>query len=88
MDRVPCIALTATATKQVVDDIIANLHMRLPVATFKTSCFRKNLFYEVKFKESIPMNEEINELLKFIRKALKVEKGAEKSITDWVGGLT
>ena len=87
IEGVPCIALTATATKQVVDDIIANLHMRLPVATFKTSCFRKNLFYEVKFKESIPENEEINDLLTFIRKALKVEKGTEKSITDWVGHL-
>nr|XP_056712068.1 ATP-dependent DNA helicase Q5 [Euleptes europaea] len=47
----PCVALTATATKQVQDDIVASLKLKLPVATFKTSCFRSNLFYSVQYKE-------------------------------------
>ncbi|KAJ7316028.1 hypothetical protein JRQ81_002190 [Phrynocephalus forsythii] len=46
-----CIALTATATKQVQDDIIASLKLKPPVATFKTPCFRPNLFYDVQYKE-------------------------------------
>ncbi|XP_030064118.1 ATP-dependent DNA helicase Q5 isoform X1 [Microcaecilia unicolor] len=49
--QTPCIALTATATKQVQDDIIASLKLKQPVAMFKTSCFRSNLFYDVQFKE-------------------------------------
>ncbi|XP_060620662.2 ATP-dependent DNA helicase Q5 isoform X5 [Anolis sagrei] len=47
----PCIALTATATKRVQDDIIASLKLKLPVTTFKTPCFRPNLFYDVQYKE-------------------------------------
>nr|XP_033818370.1 ATP-dependent DNA helicase Q5 isoform X2 [Geotrypetes seraphini] len=49
--QTPCIALTATATKQVQDDIIDSLKLKQPVAMFKTSCFRSNLFYDVQFKE-------------------------------------
>ncbi|XP_072846637.2 ATP-dependent DNA helicase Q5 [Pogona vitticeps] len=47
----PCIALTATATKQVQDDIVASLKLKPPVATFRTPCFRPNLFYDVQYKE-------------------------------------
>nr|XP_034960370.1 ATP-dependent DNA helicase Q5 isoform X4 [Zootoca vivipara] len=47
----PCIALTATATKQVQDDIVASLKLKRPVATFKTPCFRSNLFYDVQYKD-------------------------------------
>ncbi|KAG2460831.1 RECQ5 helicase, partial [Polypterus senegalus] len=43
----PCIALTATASKKVQDDIAAALHLQKPLAIFKTPCFRKNLFYDV-----------------------------------------
>ncbi|XP_077183911.1 ATP-dependent DNA helicase Q5 isoform X2 [Paroedura picta] len=49
--NVPCIALTATATKRVQDDIITSLKLKQPVATFKSSCFRSNLFYDVQYKE-------------------------------------
>nr|XP_028572723.1 ATP-dependent DNA helicase Q5 isoform X1 [Podarcis muralis]XP_028572724.1 ATP-dependent DNA helicase Q5 isoform X1 [Podarcis muralis]XP_028572725.1 ATP-dependent DNA helicase Q5 isoform X1 [Podarcis muralis]XP_028572726.1 ATP-dependent DNA helicase Q5 isoform X1 [Podarcis muralis]XP_028572728.1 ATP-dependent DNA helicase Q5 isoform X1 [Podarcis muralis] len=49
----PCIALTATATKQVQDDIIASLKLKRPVATFKTPCFRSNLFYDVQYKDTL-----------------------------------
>nr|KAF6458511.1 RecQ like helicase 5 [Rousettus aegyptiacus] len=47
----PCVALTATATPQVQEDVFAALHLKQPVAAFKTPCFRANLFYDVQFKE-------------------------------------
>lgn len=50
---IPWIALTATASKHVVADILQNLKLREPVAKFKTPCFRDNLFYDVVFKNSI-----------------------------------
>ncbi|XP_078510661.1 ATP-dependent DNA helicase Q5 isoform X2 [Lissotriton helveticus] len=49
--HVPCIALTATATTKVQQDIIGSLGLKSPVANFKTPCFRSNLFYDVLFKE-------------------------------------
>ncbi|XP_012893422.1 PREDICTED: ATP-dependent DNA helicase Q5 isoform X1 [Dipodomys ordii] len=49
----PCVALTATATPQVQEDVFAALHLKQPVASFKTPCFRANLFYDVQFKELI-----------------------------------
>lgn len=51
LQNTPCIALTATATKQVQDDIISSLRLRQPIAMFKTPCFRVNLFYDVQMKE-------------------------------------
>lgn len=51
---VPWIALTATASKEVVKDIVKRLSLTKPLATFKTPCFRSNLFYDVVFKETIP----------------------------------
>ncbi|XP_028376097.1 ATP-dependent DNA helicase Q5 isoform X1 [Phyllostomus discolor] len=52
--RAPCVALTATATPQVQEDVFAALHLKQPVAVFKTPCFRANLFYDVQFKELLP----------------------------------
>lgn len=49
---IPCIALTATATAQVEKDIYEQLSLRAPVARFKTSCFRPNLFYDVVFQNT------------------------------------
>lgn len=43
---VPIIALTATATTEVLEDTIAELHLELP-AIFKNSFVRKNLSYQV-----------------------------------------
>uniref|UniRef100_A0A336LL22 ATP-dependent DNA helicase n=1 Tax=Culicoides sonorensis TaxID=179676 RepID=A0A336LL22_CULSO len=45
----PWIALTATASKEVVKDIIKNLNLTQP-AMFRTSCFRKNLYYDIVYK--------------------------------------
>lgn len=45
---VPWIALTATATKHVQQDIVELLQFNHPVAMFKIGCYRSNLFYDVK----------------------------------------
>lgn len=51
---VPCVALTATATPHVEKDIYDQLSLKSPVARFKTSCFRPNLFYDVVYQDCIP----------------------------------
>ncbi|XP_062936747.1 ATP-dependent DNA helicase Q5 [Cynocephalus volans] len=71
----PCVALTATATLQVQEDVFVALHLKQPVATFKTPCFRPNLFYDVQFKELI--SDLFGNLRDFCFKALgqKADKG-------------
>lgn len=67
----PCVALTATATKQVQDDIVTALKLKQPLATFKTPCFRSNLFYDVQFKELL--TDPYANLKDFCLKALEVK---------------
>ncbi|XP_006176528.1 ATP-dependent DNA helicase Q5 isoform X1 [Camelus ferus] len=71
----PCVALTATATLQVQEDVFAALHLKQPVAVFKTPCFRANLFYDVQFKELL--SDPYGNLRDFCHKALgqKADKG-------------
>lgn len=45
--EVPCLALTATATKEVIDDIQDKLHFRKGSQVFKASFERPNLVYSV-----------------------------------------
>ena len=45
---IPCVGLTATATLTVQQDILVSLKMKQPVSIFKASCFRSNLFYDVR----------------------------------------
>lgn len=47
---VPIIALTATATTEVLEDTICQLKMELP-SVFKKSFFRENISYQVLFEE-------------------------------------
>ncbi|XP_064251581.1 ATP-dependent DNA helicase Q5 isoform X4 [Passer domesticus] len=67
----PCVALTATATKQVQEDVVAALKLKQPLATFKTPCFRSNLFYDVQFKELL--TDPYANLKDFCLKALEVK---------------
>ncbi|NXI69369.1 RECQ5 helicase, partial [Anseranas semipalmata] len=67
----PCVALTATATKQVQEDIVMALKLKQPLATFKTPCFRSNLFYDVQFKELL--TDPYANLKDFCLKALEVK---------------
>ncbi|XP_063816674.1 ATP-dependent DNA helicase Q5 isoform X2 [Pseudophryne corroboree] len=70
--QIPCIALTATATKQVQDDIIASLKLQQPIAMFKTPCFRVNLFYDIQLKELL--QDPYKNLKDFCLKALGEKK--------------
>ncbi|KAM3921183.1 ATP-dependent DNA helicase Q5 [Leptodactylus fuscus] len=72
LPQTPCVALTATATKQVQDDIIASLKLRQPIAMFKTPCFRVNLFYDVQIKELL--GDPYGNLKDFCLKALGEKK--------------
>ncbi len=60
--QVPIIALTATATPKVQQDILKNLGMTT-AAVFKSSFNRSNLFYEVRPKVNV-----IKEIIRFIKK--------------------
>ncbi|XP_075033926.1 ATP-dependent DNA helicase Q5 isoform X2 [Mixophyes fleayi] len=72
LPQTPCVALTATATKQVQDDIIASLKLRQPIAMFKKPCFRVNLFYDIQIKELLP--DPYKNLKDFCLKALGEKK--------------
>lgn len=82
LSGVPCIALTATATPHVVADVKNQLKLKSPVSSFKTSCFRPNLFYEVKFKDLI--DDPYEDLKNFALKALDTDRKAKLSEIDWV----
>lgn len=66
--RIQWIALTATASHDIVNDITNNLYMK-DVYKFRSPCFRKNLFYDVIFKNSI--QDDYIHLREFIIKCLK-----------------
>jgi len=61
--KIPIIALTATATPKVQDDILKNLKMNT-ASVYKSSFNRPNLFYEVRNKT----NQVIFDIIKFIKK--------------------
>jgi len=80
--NIPCIALTATATPHVVEDIISCLRLRRPVAMFKTCCFRPNLYYEVKFKDLF--SNHYADLKTFCLRSLNVGKKDDVATVNWV----
>ncbi|XP_037070609.1 ATP-dependent DNA helicase Q5-like [Pollicipes pollicipes] len=50
--QTPWLALTATASTKVMEDIFKQLSLKKPLS-FRASCFRSNLFYDIRFKESL-----------------------------------
>jgi ATP-dependent DNA helicase RecQ len=60
-DDIPIIALTATATPKVQQDIQKNLQMN-NATVFKSSFNRSNLFYEVRAKRNV-----LKEIVKFVK---------------------
>ncbi|PJJ84845.1 ATP-dependent DNA helicase RecQ [Mucilaginibacter auburnensis] len=60
-ESIPIIALTATATPKVQQDIQKNLHMN-NATVFKSSFNRSNLFYEVRAKRNV-----IKEIVKYVK---------------------
>nr|XP_012221785.1 PREDICTED: ATP-dependent DNA helicase Q5-like [Linepithema humile] len=65
--KIPVIALTATAAKQVKDDILQSLHMK-DALIFSQPVFRPNLYYDVWFLETL--DKPFIHLQKFILDAL------------------
>ncbi|XP_068434853.1 ATP-dependent DNA helicase Q5 [Clinocottus analis] len=70
---VPCLALTATATKNVQEDISRSLRLNSP-QSFVTPVFRKNLHYDVIFRELLP--NPYAHLYAFIQEALALDSGS------------
>lgn len=68
------IALTATASKEVAQDIFKHLKMNRP-EQFKKSCFRRNLCYDIVYKNSI--QDDFIHLKQFAEKSLKSEAGVK-----------
>jgi len=66
--RASWVALTATAADKVVEDIISILKLKPGTKRFKIPCFRANLFYDIKFKDSI--DNEFDDLKVFINSSL------------------
>jgi RecQ family ATP-dependent DNA helicase len=58
---VPIVALTATATPQITQDVISSLKLRNPIAV-RSSFNRKNLFYEVKVKSNLNKDLTVEEI--------------------------
>ncbi|KAM3598150.1 uncharacterized protein V6R79_014262 [Siganus canaliculatus] len=74
MPGVPCLALTATAPKNVQEDIVKSLTLSSPL-TFVTPVFRNNLHYDVIFRDILP-NPYVH-LHAFIKKALAMDSGSK-----------
>ena len=60
-EHIPIIALTATATPKVQQDIVKNLQMT-DATLFKSSFNRPNLFYEIRPKRDV-----IKEIIRYIK---------------------
>ncbi|XP_031588470.1 ATP-dependent DNA helicase Q5 [Oreochromis aureus] len=73
LQGVPCLALTATAPKNVQEDIIQSLKLSSPLS-FLTPVFRSNLHYDVIFRELLP-NPYVH-LHAFIKKTLSLGAGS------------
>ena len=75
----PFIALTATASPQVAEDIVNCLNLRKPVAKFTTSPFRENLFYDILVKDLLI--DPLDDLKRFAEEALEIY--SKTNLTDF-----
>lgn len=78
MPGVPCLALTATAPKNVQEDIVKSLNLCSPLS-FITPVFRSNLHYDVIFREILP-NPYVH-LHAFINNALSQDSGSNPQVS-------
>ncbi|KAJ8966671.1 hypothetical protein NQ314_003378 [Rhamnusium bicolor] len=72
ISNIPCIALTATASADVTKDILSSLRLKKDHKTFKTSCFRSNLYYDVFFPNML--DDPFKHLRDFINDCLKIKE--------------
>ena len=77
MPGVPCLALTATAPKNVQEDIVLSLTLRTPLS-FVTPVFRSNLHYDVIFSELLP--KPLVHLHAFIQQSLALDSGSKGQV--------
>lgn len=69
-------ALTATASPEVTEDIIKQLRLQKPVGKYKTPCYRSNLFYNVVFQNA--MANPFEDLKDFISDHLRDDHQVDK----------
>ncbi|XP_037787319.1 LOW QUALITY PROTEIN: axoneme-associated protein mst101(2)-like [Penaeus monodon] len=81
--NIPWVALTATATAKVVEDIFIQLKLKKPVSKFKSSCFRSNLFYDVRFKDAL--DDPFEDLKDFVIDSLGVGWEQNRTIRSGCG---
>ncbi|XP_076333140.1 ATP-dependent DNA helicase Q5-like [Tachypleus tridentatus] len=79
--RVPWVALTITVSVTVMNDVLYYLNLKPPVAVFKASSFRSNIYYDVVFKDC--MDDPLDDLKSFALSAL----GKEWEITKRGSGI-
>lgn len=70
---VPIVALTATATSKVLDDILDVLNLKEP-RKFVAPSFRENLYYDVKIADDLDTKKLLEDLTNFMCECLKIEK--------------
>ena len=74
--KAPWIALTATASASVVEDILKQLKFENnSVKKFKIPCFRANLYYDVAFRDTFAGHEEFDDLKQFIESCIGEDLG-------------
>lgn len=66
---------------QVVEDILKQLSLRSPVATFKVPCFRSNLYYDVVFSDT--MEDPCEDLKEFIDESLEEYDSKTKPVSPF-----
>lgn len=77
---VPCMALTATASQHVANDVCSILQLRQPVVSLRTSSFRSNLYYDVKVKELL--EDPYADLARFAADSLGLDE-SKPAPKDW-----
>lgn len=82
---VPCLALTATAPKNVQEDIMKSLRLHSPLSFF-TPVFRSNLHYDVIFRELLP--NPYAHLHAFIKKALALDSASDAQVDTFLSLMT
>ncbi|XP_059092791.1 ATP-dependent DNA helicase Q5-like [Tigriopus californicus] len=78
----PWIALTATASTTVVEDILKQLKLKR-VQKFKIPCFRQNLYYDVRFRDAI--DDEFEDLKGFVLESLGSKWNENRTVRSGCG---
>jgi ATP-dependent DNA helicase Q5 len=61
-----------------VKDIFTQLHLKEPVKTFKTPCFRTNLYYDVIYEDTL--DDSYTHLADFVKDLLSLEDEGIKKV--------